>query len=306
MTRFKLSIAACLLLGVCQPVLAQSVEGETAEERKPGILVTTNRPSLEEPAPPVDREVLRDLAREVSGRIDTRRPVARFHQPVCLGVAGIKAKLAADFSERILANAQMAKVPLQTRKCRVNALVIFTGGSREELRQLHKKKPRLLGDIAPSVFKRMIESRDEAFAWHVTRIIGATGKPIVSEGNSEIAVADAPINRSFGNSGRITLPIQVDVARAVVLIDRNAVAGMTALQLADYATLRLFAPTAEIGEEFEGPPETILSLFLDRESAPAELTRFDQAYLSAVYGVNGAMRANTVYGATVKRYQGGE
>lgn len=79
-------------------MLAKSAEGETAEQRKPEILVTSYRPSLEEPAPPVDRKVLRNLTREVSGRIDTRRPVARFHQPVCLGVVGIKAKFAPDFS----------------------------------------------------------------------------------------------------------------------------------------------------------------------------------------------------------------
>lgn len=301
---FKLSMTAGILLVLPHPTLAQQSESDASKAGKPGILVTADRPSSGEPAVPVDRKILRDLTRQVTGRLDTSRPITRFHRPVCLGVAGVKREFVQDFAERILANAQAAKVPLATRKCRVNALVLFTGESREELLQLQKKKPRLLGDIGPSAFKKMIESRDEAFAWHVTTIIGATGKPIQPEGNSDFSNGDAPINRSFGPSGRIALAYQVDIARAVVLIDRDATEGMSALQLADYATLRLFTPTAEVAGDIEGAPETIMTLFKDREMAPAELTRFDLAYLTSVYGVNGTARANTLYSATISGFSG--
>lgn len=63
----------------------------------------------------------------------------------------------------------------------------------------------------------------------MTRVIGATGKLIVSEGNSEIAGANVPIipiNRSFGFDRRIATGTQINVARAIVPIDRDAVEGM--------------------------------------------------------------------------------
>jgi hypothetical protein len=66
-----------------------------------------------------------------------------------------------------------------------------------------------------------------------------------------------------------------------VLFDRDAVAGMTLVQLADYATMRgLSHMRPADGDE---PMPTILALFTEGASHPDELTSFDIGYLRSLY-----------------------
>jgi hypothetical protein len=71
---------------------------------------------------------------------------------------------------------------------------------------------------------------------------------------------------------------------ALVVIDKAAVASLSPVQIADYASLRLLAPTGEVDiAEAGSAPPTIMTLFAVPASAPQQMTRFDRAYLAALY-----------------------
>lgn len=280
-----LSASLCLMAGsmlatsLPAPALAQAEQ----EAFEPDIVVEGSRKQEE--------KKVQALARQVTGRLDPKRPVPRFHRKMCLVVAGINDALVDSFAARIIENAEMATVPVHKSECKPNALVIFTDNSRTDLEQMRKKNRWMFGNIGPSALKRMLTSRDEAFAWQSTLPMGLNGMAFDVE-NREL-----PENRStVDGGGRLSNTIKIDVTGAVVVIDKNAIEGLTAVQLADYASLRLLAPTAEITETGEGMPGTIMTLFRDRATAPPELTPFDLAFLRGVYDIPPNAPSSTVYG----------
>lgn len=282
------SAVAAVALGLVQPLWAQAAP-EPAPAPAPAplaeseILVQTERRDA--------AEAVHALARQVTGRLPPSRPIARFHQPLCLAVAGINRAHVDTFAGRIIENARLADVPMAGGDCKANALVIFTGNTREELEQARKKQRWIFGNLGPSALDALLASRDPAFAWRSTEILGTNGMPVQYDDR------EVPQNRTIETAGRLKQPIMIGVTGAVVIIDRNATAGMTAQQLADYATLRLLAPTTEVRELIPGAPATMMTLFLDRANAPAALTDVDLALLRNTYTTAGNLPASNFYGA---------
>jgi len=83
------------------------------------------------------------------------------------------------------------------------------------------------------------------------------------------------------------------------VVDKAAVAGLTPIQIADYASLRLLAPTGEVDVAEAGAPRTIMTLFVSPQTAPQALTRFDRAYLKALYRMPAGSFASEVLRAAV-------
>lgn len=283
------------MLSLSQPAFAQTIDGEPTRLQKPEITDRADSPEEEKLDRRAQQKMVRDFVREVTGRLPSSRPVARFYRPLCLEVAGVNRNFVDDFANRVLDNAEKARVPLATGKCDANALVIFTGGSRQELQQARKKNRTIFGELGASGVKTLVESRDEAFARRKTRMVGLSGRPVGWD------LSQFLDNDATGYPSRFTPSIKIDVAGAIVLIDRDATEGMTALQLADYATLRLLAPTSEIDGDVEGAPATIMTLFLDSEAAPAQLTEFDLAFLHSVYASAENSLPSSFYGEVISK-----
>jgi hypothetical protein len=74
-----------------------------------------------------------------------------------------------------------------------------------------------------------------------------------------------------------------DLVTTLVVIEAGAVAGLSPVQVADYASLRLLAPTGEVAPDGERSAATILTLFAAPDKAPAQMTRADRAYLRSLY-----------------------
>jgi len=298
----KLVLAAAgLSLGLSQPVLAaEPTDAATFDLGDSGVVVSTDRPEqrkITKKERRAKQKIVRDLSREVIGRQNAHKVVSRFYSPLCLAVAGVKKRHVADFSDRILDNAEKAGVELAGENCKPNALVIFTGQSRNELREMRRKMPAFFGELGPDSFRALVRSRDDAFAYRATSQLGGNGLPLVFASDEIPTQTDINSLRGLSRHGP---QIEADVRSAVVLIDRDATEGMTALQLADYASLRLLAPTAEIKDEIPGAPATIMSLFRDAWKAPRQLTEFDLAYLNSVYRIRPAyLVPNAIHSAVI-------
>lgn len=261
---------ACLSVTLANPVVAQSQETETGA---PAIIVEGERPHSE--------DEIKALARQVGADIDPLRPIARFNQPLCLDVAGLKEEYHKRFVRRIADNAGRAGLTIAEPGCRPNAMVLFAEDSRGQLKALRKRKRDLFGEMPRSAFNDMLESRDRVYAWQINEIVDVNGVDL--DTNSQFGMG-LPVLRT-PPVGRLNPPIRLVTRSAAVVIEKSQASGKSPEQLADYATMRLIAPTAELrSDETDGPP-TIMTLFSDPARAPATLTAFDTAYLASVYRV---------------------
>ena len=272
-------------LALLTPALALAQEQDAPAE----IVVEGEREAQE--------AAVRALAKEVTGHLQVGRPLPRFFEPMCLAVGGINPAFADSFAQRIVENARRADVPVAEGKCQPNAIVVFAKDGRKQLEKTRKQHRWIFSGLGESRIKEILSSRDPAFAWQVTEIRGVDGRRFDTEGGGGL-----PLNRQY-QTGRLNQPIRSDVVGAVVVFDSSAIAGISAIQLADYASLRLLAPTQEIENVDEEGMSTIMSLFLQPEIAPDELTQFDLAYLRGVYQLRPNSPGSAVYGAAARSYR---
>ena len=263
---------------VCTAVPAVA-QGETpnASGENDNAIVVTGRTE-----PPPRREVF-GQALEVS-RVDPGRmyeeALARFATPLCPGVVGLGDDLAEEMVERIRANAARLDAPLAGERCSPNLVVAFVDDGQSLLTDLARKHPRAFELVADSERRELLEESAPVRVWNVVQTKWADGRPLAwRRGRQERPSVRGRVDRMF-------LPTRKDIEFALVAYDREAVLGMTVVQLADYATMRGLSHTRPAsGDE---PMATILALFedQDRDAAdrdPAELTSFDIGYLRSVY-----------------------
>jgi hypothetical protein len=217
-----------------------------------------------------------------------REPLAQFQTPVCPGVIGMPTGYAAAIVARIRTVAQRVRIRLaRSDRCKANLLVIFVANGQAALQAMRGRGPWLFGAISPAelrdlaadpMLKDLAADPGPVHVWASTEARGRYGEVLTGRGDpGEPATLKVPNAQS-----RIFMASRQDIVASVVVIDLAAVHGMNPLQVADYAAMRGLARTRPPGEQ--SPVGTILSLFDKGAVAPPELTRFDLAYLRAVYG----------------------
>lgn len=265
--------------------VAQSQDSQTADR---DIIVEGKRPS--------STAEVKALAREVGANVDLSSPIARFNQPLCLDVAGLKDEYHEPFVRRVTENARRAGLTIAAPGCHFNAMILFADDSRGQLQSLRKNQRALFGEMPRSEFRRLIESRDKVYAWQVNEITDIDG--IQLDQNSMLGMGVAVVRTP--PTGRLSPPIRIVTRSSAVVIERSQTEGKTVEQLADYATMRLIAPTSELSADAAARPATIMTLFSDPDSAPDGLTAFDLAYLESVYAIRPNGPSNWLFYQTAK------
>lgn len=225
----------------------------------------------EESAPPADtREILVEreravdvrtagaVAEAVAGRPRAREPMARFNVPLCLSLAIDDPERGTLIGRRIIANARAAGLAIARPGCRPNALVVIADDVRGMIEARRRSGRRFFVRLKRHEVDRAMRVRDPAFVFH------------------EITVTTS-------SRGQIDRYSRKDMIAGVVMMERGPSDEFAPRQVADYATLRLLAPTREMEELARGAPRTILSLFAAPGTAPPEMSRLDREYLAALY-----------------------
>lgn len=214
------------------------------------------------------------LADIVAGQPTPRRPLARLRRPLCLVVAASDGAFAQDVAKRIVANAKQAGVPVRTAGCTANALVTFSDDAHAQLQDFRSEGGKLFKRLSEDEIDAVLASAGPAFVFQAVEATPRWGQ------------GDEP----FGNFGgeawtkeRSYVRTPEDLLTSLVVIENSAVGDLSATQVADYVTLRLLAPTGEVDPAQTDAGATILSLFKAPTAAPAEMTRFDRAYLTSLY-----------------------
>ncbi|MGN3973517.1 hypothetical protein [Tsuneonella sp. SYSU-LHT278] len=286
----KRTLVAGLLLGasgICpaDPLAAQHNDDE--------IVVSGE---LEE----AEREVVA-LTRAITRRPRVDKPISRRYQQMCLGVRGLSPEFAHVLIGRIEDNARALDVPVGGTGCSINTLVYFTANTRAQIAQLRKGQPEWFDSLLDYEYERILRGNGAVQSWHSTRTKGSDGK--------EFAVAligNPPREVETGRQWKATRfaqQIRVDIEGSIVLFDTRYVPGKSIQQLADYATMRLLAPTDDVSGRAAGEMETILSLFAPGGDAPDGLTPFDRAYLGALYALPPTARGEAMRDATWAAYR---
>lgn len=253
--------AAALASG--NPVLAAE------DPREPDIIVSGE---VEDGS--VDAGEVRQQAHAVTTRGTViNEPLARFQDPVCVGVWGLSGESASFVIDRLYYNAEQAGIALDdTPGCAANVIVAFVADPQSEFRQLVAARHQIVDGLTQDDRNRVTRTEGPVLAWYLVANRTDTG---------EDRSGHPPAFESTLTS-RLNAGMRRDMVLSVVMIDSDLLADLDALALADYATMRALARTRPV-EQGESATGTVLALFDDPVHAPQSMTEFDRAYLASIY-----------------------
>lgn len=215
-------------------------------------------------------------------------PLARFQEPLCPGIIGMQADFAAAMVARIRENAQ--RLGLETapeEACQPNMIVAFLHDGQDYLQRLNRSRGWMFESMDETEKRRLLSTTGPTRAWVTTETRTRDGLRIGRREN----LMDLPQAMMWSAHSKIYVPTRVDITASMVLIDRDAIADRSLVQLADYATLR---GLAEVVPQTRDGVASMQRLFDAGESAPESLTEFDMAYLEGLYSAMPNMPAYTM------------
>lgn len=203
-------------------------------------------------------------------------PLPRFSEAVCPGIIGFKQDFAEYMVGRIRANA--AALGLRggdEQTCDPNILVVAVADSQAFLEKLRAERGYIFREVEPGERRELLDSASgPARALLRVRTRSRDGIPVDRQDDLQ----NLPQTLMWGAHSRIFVPTQNDIVAALVVIDRDAVAGLNADQIADYVSFRALSHTLPDA----GSP-SIVNLFEDGAGRPGGLTDFDRAFLGQLY-----------------------
>jgi hypothetical protein len=224
---------------------------------------------------------------------------------VCPGVANLDREVAQAIVDRIAETAAGLGVEVEDPGCDPNLIVVFGSDARALAQAMVEANPRVYRhggngiDQGSAALRRFLESERPVRWWllnvpidsdtgrRAVRVPGDASGAIVDDNLAEIigcnpqdcVIGAAPIIRP--TASRLNTQIVDHIYKAIVIVDIDAAAGLSAIQLGDYLSLVSLAqidPEAEVGGF-----DTVLNLFEARNEIQG-LTDWDQSYLEALYG----------------------
>jgi len=240
----------------------------------------------------VTGEALEQRVRDFVGALTQAPPrgqLSRFEWEACPVAIGLTEPQKAAVVSRMRQVARAADVPLGGTGCRPNVLVAVTRDKRAFIEALSRTVPRLFTDMSRGELRRVL-NEPHASAWQ------GQGPPLDAEGHpleqarlvdpKTGAVNPEPVyvGSTTRPASRITAPSRVHFSAAVVVIEANALDGLTTTQLADYAAMRGFAKTDPARLPPSPPPTILTVLDVPMEGAvPITLTEWDLGFLRGLY-----------------------
>lgn len=205
-------------------------------------------------------------------------PLPRFEDRVCPGILGLEREYAELVVTRLRTNAESFGLRLASHdSCEPNLVVAIVEDSRTYLADLMERRAYLFVDMEPAERQDMLAQANASGVWHQ---IAPRTRDGIRVGRSDNLV-QPPRAGMWQAHSRIYRPVRHDITYALVLLNKDAVSGLTLRQIADFATLRALA--TEYPEVAQESADTMLRLFDEGASRPQELTAVDRAWLTRLY-----------------------
>jgi hypothetical protein len=285
--------AALLLIG------AAPVSSDYARtNRTPVVSRATDQDSLgKEIVVTGKREKFVQDLRDVRGiSVDHDRQMARFETDVCPLVLGLPRPFAAAVELRIREIAAQVGAHAAQGDCQPNLTVFIADDTHAFLSLLKSRQPMLFATTSKSELARLDRSSGPVLNWYSVDPKRRDGGPVehISElsidGGAPVPVSDHAYIATNVEMSRLSSSIRVDIMLAFIIIDRDAIDGLTLQQIGDFSA---FMGLSMINYDHVTSlhRNSILRVIKDSSGAdagPQEITRFDLAYLQALYAGSAA------------------
>ncbi len=244
------------------------------------------------------------IATPEGGRHDGQ--YARLANPVCPKVVGLSDENRDQVEQRMRGVALAADMRVAQKGCKPNVFVMVVADGDEAVSTLSKKRSRLFGNMSHYARKRIAKSGGPAYAWK--RIQTASAETGALQNSDEITpvpsdqgpVTEVPIMHSSVKSN-IKRTVQKDMTHSFLLLEKDALVGLTTLQIADYAAMRSYIDTRD-SQTRQTPRYSILALFdsaKDSEEIPSSVSEMDLMLLSSLYNTPSDVSASMQSSAMV-------
>lgn len=257
---------SCLFL-TCGLLGASGVAAQSPAQNEP--IVVEGTANLQKQ---IDRFIKNLTPAPIHGQL------SRFETKVCPLAVGLGRDQGALVIARMRRVAEAAHIPLAKSNCRPNVILIVAADKRALLERLERERPYMFPDSwSLSRIHELERNPAPAAAWAIEGVTSADGQAL-NQG------AEVAVNRTFRVGSRLTPSARPYFAAAVVVVQSNALDGLTTTQLADYAAMRAYVRT-DPGKLDASTPGTILTL-LDTpmgQPVPITLTAWDLSFLKSFY-----------------------
>lgn len=226
----------------------------------------------------------------LAGPTVARQPT-RFEIPVCPAVFGIAPQQAVIVTNRMRSIAAAAGMPVANQPCDPNAIVIVTADKTMLLRGLQQRHPDYFPiEWSDRQIREIQQDPYPATAWQFhgmmtpdkLRIADTTIPSLLDPVDPGALVQSTPATTE--RASRLRPDIRYDVMTSVLVIQANALSGLTSTQFADYAAMRTFTRTDPRATPMP-VSDTILKV-LDAPmgtAVPLSITASDLDYLRHYY-----------------------
>jgi len=214
-------------------------------------------------------------------------PLARWSQPICARVDGLRAEQSAVILTHLSRAVESAGLKLQPPGCRANLYIVATNEPDVVLHTLQKRVPSWFGGATTlAALKHFLKTSRPVRVWYSTQFVGKYGNNLQS-----LDLATPTNHPTLHNNFAELSALEFDDVRAIgaviEAIDVTRIAGVDFSRLADYLAM---AALAEINFDADlRTAPTILRTFDARgvpvpvADAPAELTAWDRGFLHGLY-----------------------
>lgn len=209
--------------------------------------------------------------------------VARWNQPVCPLVAGLSRQDGEFILARISDAARAAQVPLAGERCQPNLDILVSSDPQGELKRLHSHASMVLfGTAPPAEIDNFLQRPGPVKVWYKSSG-SAFGMPVGGRSlDAPIPQLEAPFVQGPPGGSHLRVSVVYGLGQVIMVVDQQRLSGLSRQQLADYLSM---VGLAQIKPEAHlGGADTILKLFDSAPAAaPAGMSRWDQAFLKALY-----------------------
>lgn len=215
--------------------------------------------------------------------------IARFEDPLCPTSIGLAGQDAGIVERRIRAVAEAADVRTAKPGCRPNLVILVVDDRARAVAHWQKTRPDFFETLTKAEVAALTDGSGPVAAWQIVHLKGADRRPV---GRTDDGVVDYYVQNQVVPT-RIGTTIQFEFYGSFLLVEASALQGKTLMQLADYAAMRTLARTDDRRGAAQ-PMPTILSLFGPdgADAAPPSLTHWDLGFLTGLYRLDPAFRAN--------------
>jgi hypothetical protein len=240
---------------------------------------------------PIVVEGTHDREKKISRFIDELTPapvhgqLSRFDAPVCPAIAGLPAEREAYIAGRLRQIAGAIGVPIAKPGCEPNVILVVARDKNALLKQLEQHRPEYFPQSWSSWHIHELEHDPyPVAAWQFEGMFWADGRPIAGETNASGISDILQLQRTIEPPTRLKPAARRDFLTSIIVVQYDALTGLTTTQLADYTAMRAFVRT-DPKQLQSATSDTILSV-IDApmgSAVPLTLTPWDLSFLKAFY-----------------------